>query len=75
MGQMSDGMDLEGRWPDFFEGLTRLQCFAVVQACAANWHEEWIPNVFDVKNLTDVTRGTISDAEYLDRALDKAKCE
>jgi len=73
MGKMSEGMDLEVRWPHLFEGLTRQQCFAVVQACAANWHEGWTPNEFDVRNLTNVMRGTISQTEYLDRALAKAK--
>jgi Antitoxin VbhA len=61
--------DLEGWWPEAFEGLTTAQRWNVIQACAANWHEGWEPNRPDVQNLCDVVRGTITPEEYLDRAM------
>jgi hypothetical protein len=59
---------LETWWPDLFDGLTAVERRSVVQACAANWHEGWTPNKADVRNLTDVVRGTITREEYLARA-------
>lgn len=68
---MFEALDLELRWPELFEGLTSRQRRSVVQAYAANWHEGWNPNEFDVKNLTDVVRGTITRVEYFRRCREK----
>lgn len=62
-------LDLEAMWPDAFDGLDAIQRRAVVQACAANWHEGWQPNRPDVANLCDYAAGRITGAEYERRGL------
>lgn len=66
--RMSQRFDIENRWPDLFEGLDEIQRDAVIQAFADAWHEGWVPNREDVKNLTDRARGAIDREEYLRRA-------
>lgn len=65
---MADRLDVETRWPELFDGLDDAQRRSVVQALAANWHEGWTPNREDVQNLTDVVRGDIDTAAFLERA-------
>jgi hypothetical protein len=77
---MVDRLDLEGWWPELFEGLDAGQRWSVVQAFAANWHEGWQPNREDVELLTDKVKGLIDGDEYMrrvrrlaeDRALQRA---
>jgi len=69
---VSEDLNLEGWWPELFEGLTPVERRSVVVAFAANWHEGWSPNREDVENLTDLIRGSITADEYERRALAKA---
>ena len=61
---MGRKLDLEGMWPELFEGMSYTQRRAVIDACAANWHEGWEPNYDDVKDLADYARGVITAEEY-----------
>jgi hypothetical protein len=65
---VSADFDLEAWWPEAFEGLTASERRNVIQACAANWHEGWAPNEPDVRNLTNMVRGSITGDEYMARA-------
>lgn len=70
---MNDRFDIEERWPELFEGLDERQRWAVRQALASAWHEGWVPNRDDVKNIADEARGDISFDEYLQRVVDAAE--
>ena len=70
---MAEQLDLEGRWPDLFEGLDAEQRRSVVQALANGWHEGWVPNREDVEILTDSARGSIDFDGVRRRALDSAR--
>lgn len=65
---MTERLGIEDRWPELFEPLDEVQRRSVVQSFAAAWHEGWIPNREDVKNLTDKARGAIDTDEYRRRA-------
>ncbi|HUZ41594.1 MAG TPA: hypothetical protein VMU68_09425 [Acidimicrobiales bacterium] len=69
----SDTLDLELWWPDLFEGLSPRDRRSIVQAFAGNWHEGWVPNREDVKDLTDLARGAFTKADCGRRSLEKAK--
>jgi len=64
-------LDLEQWWPDLFEGLDAQERYSIVQACASNWHEGWVPNREDVSDLIDCHKGTISFDEYKARTMEK----
>lgn len=66
---MGRKLDLEGTWPELFDGLDYNQRQAVVQSCAADWHAGWKPNYDDVKDLCDYARGTINGDEYMARGM------
>ncbi|MDO4241117.1 MAG: hypothetical protein Q4C71_01105 [Microbacteriaceae bacterium] len=68
---MQGEFNIEARWPELFAGLSDKARNAVVNALASNWHEGWTPNREDVKNLTDLVRGDITEAEYDRRAAVK----
>lgn len=65
---MAVEFDIEGRWPELFAALSEQQRWSVVEAFASAWHEGWVPNRSDVKNLTDFVRGAIDEGEYDRRA-------
>lgn len=56
--------NVEGRWPELFEGLSVETRQSVLNTLASSWHEGWVPNREDVRDLTDYARGTIDRAEY-----------
>ena len=60
----SDGLNLEAWWPELFEGMDALDRRAIVQACAASWHEGWQPDYDDVKDLCELSQCLIDEAEY-----------
>ncbi|WP_311478356.1 hypothetical protein [uncultured Gulosibacter sp.] len=60
--------NVEARWPELFANLSAADREIVVNALASSWHEGWVPNREDVKNLTDLMRGAIDEAEYDRRA-------
>lgn len=60
--------NVEARWPELFASLSATDREIVVNALASSWHEGWVPNREDVKNLTDYARGVIDKAEYDRRA-------
>lgn len=70
---MTTRFDIEERWPELFAQLDETQRRAVVQSLAADWHEGWIPNREDVKNLTDRVRGAIDREEYVRRVRRRAE--
>ena len=70
---MAERFEIEQRWPDLFERLEARQRRAVVQSLASAWHEGWVPNREDVKNLTDEARGDIDRDEYLRRVAQAAE--
>lgn len=65
---MSAKFDIEERWPELFAQLDEAQRRAVVQSLACAWHEGWVPNREDVKNLVDEASGVIDTDEYRRRA-------
>lgn len=65
---MAAEFNIEARWPELFEGLDDRTREIVVDSFASSWHEGWVPNRYDVANLTDFVRGTIDEAEYDRRA-------
>ncbi|MBF4463245.1 MULTISPECIES: hypothetical protein [unclassified Rathayibacter] len=65
---MTTRFDIEQRWPELFDGLTKTQRWSIVQSLAAAWHEGWEPNRADAANLTDFVAGRIDDAEYTRRS-------
>lgn len=69
---MSD-FDMEHRWPELFKQLDEEQRRAVLQSLAAAWHEGWVPNRDDVKDLVDDALGLIDEDEYFQRARDAAR--
>ncbi len=55
---MAEWFDVEGRWPELFEGLDASQRRGVVQTLANGWHEGRVPNRDDdVARLTELERG------------------
>lgn len=70
---MADRLDVEGRWPELFEGLDASQRRGVVQTLANGWHEGWVPNRDDVARLTDLERGAIDHAEYMRQVREAAR--
>lgn len=70
---MGDMLNLEGRWPELFEGLTYIQRESILEAFAAAWHEGWEPNYADVKRMTDEARGLINEEEFLRSAREDAR--
>lgn len=65
--------DIETRWPDLFEPLTRAQRRNVVQTLASQWYEGWEPAREDVADLAAYVSGGMSDAEYEERAAARAR--
>lgn len=65
---LTSRMNLEGRWPELFEGLSPHEYRAVVQSLVANWHEGWVPNREDLKNLVEVVTGAMDENEYMRRS-------
>ena len=70
---MAERLDIVERWPELFADLDDGKRETIVQALASAWHEGWVPNREDVKDLTDEARGAIDEAEYLRRARESAR--
>jgi hypothetical protein len=70
---VAEQFDIEQRWPELFEQLEARQRRAIVQSFVSAWHEGWVPNREDVKNLTDEARGDIDHDEYFRRVAQAAE--
>jgi len=66
-------LDLEGTWPDLFDGLTVEQRETVTEVCANDWLEGWDPTRDDVADLVALTTGQIDGAEYIARGAARAE--
>ncbi|MDF9716488.1 hypothetical protein [Nocardioides sp. ChNu-99] len=70
---MGETLDIEERWPEFFEPLTASQRNGVRQAFAASWHEGRVIEREDVELLTAYAGGAIDYEEYLRRGTARAE--
>lgn len=53
---MTEMVDVQGRWPELFEGMTDSERKAVVDTFASDEHEGFVPTREDVVRLTSFAR-------------------
>jgi hypothetical protein len=59
-----DLLGIETRWPELFTPLDETHRELLNDAFASIWHEGWIPNREDVKDLSEHLQGIIDITEY-----------
>lgn len=66
------GCDVAKMWPELFHDVTAEVTEAIRQAFASQYLSGWEPNRPDVHDFVEYHHGRLTEAEYMQRGLDRA---